>query len=87
MTAKSSFKAAYTAARAGSLFFEMPFAAEALSVLQETHKSTAQRRYSRWLSHSIQELTRPGVSAVDVARWLVPARAALYAVSAMRRAA
>jgi hypothetical protein len=87
MNAKSSFKAAYTAARAGRCFFEMPFAAEAISVLHDAHKSPLARRHSRWLSSSIPQLTRPGLTAVDVARWLAPARAALYAVAAMRRSA
>lgn len=86
MTAKASFRAAYTAARAGCVYFEMPFAAEAVAVLHDAHKSQLARRHSRWLSHSIPQLTRPGLTTVDVARWLVPARAALYAVSAMRRA-
>ena len=86
MNAKASFKAAYTAARSGRAYFEMPFAAEAISVLHDAHKSQLSRRHDRWLSSSIPQLTRPGLTPVDVARWLVPARAALYAVSAMRRA-
>ena len=39
----------------------------------------------RWLNHSIRELTPPGMSMVDTARWLIPARCAMYAISAMRR--
>ena len=87
MNAKSSFKAAYTAARSGRAYFEMPFAAEAVAVLHDAHKSQLARRHDRWLSSSIPQLVRPGLTPVDVARWLVPARAALYAVAAMRRAA
>lgn len=86
MTAQSNFKAAYTAARAGCLYFEMPFYAEA-AMVHEQRTSNAALRYTRWLNRSIPDHCRAGVSPVDVARWLVPARAALYAVSAMRRAA
>ena len=86
MTAKTAFRAAYTAARAGCLYFEMPFYAEA-AMVHEQRNSNAAKRYNRWLSRSIPDHCRSGINPVDVARWLVPARAALYAVSAMRRAA
>lgn len=39
----------------------------------------------RWMNHSIRELTPPGQSPVETARWLCSARCALYAISAMRR--
>ena len=49
---------------------------------------SAARSRDRWLSSSIPQITassRSRMSPVDVARWLVPSRCALYAISAMRR--
>ena len=46
---------------------------------------TMSQLHLRWLNHSIKELTPAGCSPLDTARWLIPARCALYAISAMRR--
>jgi hypothetical protein len=87
-TAESQWRASFSAVRAGRASLDMPFAHEAFCVVAQTRKSATAARHERWLSKSIPSLTassRSGLSLIDVARWLVPARAALYALWAMRR--
>lgn len=84
----ATWRQTYSAARSGRLYPDQPLAPIALAVLTETHKSQSSRAHSRWLSSSIPQIaanSRSRMTPVDVARWLVPSRCALYAISAMRR--
>jgi uncharacterized protein (DUF2235 family) len=86
-TASQSWRSTYSAARAGRLYPDQPMAHIAMSVLSDSHKSAARAR-DRWLSSSIPQIaasSRSRMTPVDVARWLVPSRCALYALSAARR--
>jgi hypothetical protein len=84
----ATWRSTYSAARSGRLFPDQPLASIALAVLVEAHKSQAARAHDRWLSSSIPQIaatSRSRMTPVDVARWLVPSRCALYALNAMRR--
>ena len=84
----AAWRSTYSAARSGRLFPDQPLASIAMTVLTDSHKSTAARAHDRWLSSSIPQIaasSRSRMSPVDVARWLVPSRCALYALSAARR--
>ncbi len=87
-TTSATWRSTYSAARSGRLFPDQPLATVALAVLTDSHKSQSARSRDRWLSSSIPQIaasSRSRMSPVDVARWLVPSRCALYAISAMRR--
>lgn len=87
LTPATQWRAAYSAARAGRIFLDQPMAHEALSVVADAKGSNAHRR-SRWLAQSIPDLaatSRSRLSPVDIARWLVSARAFLYLSWAARR--
>lgn len=84
----SQWRQTYSAARSGRLFPDQPLATVALAVLTDSHKSQTARAHDRWLNNSIPAIaatSRTHQTALDVARWLVPSRCALYAISAMRR--
>ena len=86
MSAKEDFHFTYGAARAGRAYFEMPFFSEAIIIHHEHAKNARIRLACRWLSHSIPQLVHgDGIKPVDVARWLIPARARFYAAAAGRR--
>ena len=84
----AQWRAAFSAARSGRVYLDQPMIHEALVVLTETKKSSLSLSHQRRLSRSIPDLaavSRSSRSAVDLARWLVPARSAIYATWAMKR--
>lgn len=89
-SARQAWASAYRAVRSSSRFplpvsFEVPLIHEAFCCIVDRDRSSASLRNQRWLEHSIPQLVSSSGSPVDVARWLVPARAALYALWALRR--
>lgn len=86
--AAAQWRAAFSDVRAGRATLDQPFAHEAFCVVALSKKSATSARHERWLNRSIPALassSRSGLSLIDVARWLVPARASIYAIWAMRR--
>jgi hypothetical protein len=84
----ATWRSTYSAARSGRLYPDQPMAHIAITVLTDSHKSAAAHAHDRWLNSSIPQIaatSRSRMTALDVARWLVPSRCALYAISAMRR--
>lgn len=84
----AQWRAAFSAARSGRVYLDQPMIHQALTVLVASQKSSLALSHQRWLTKSIPDLaavSRSSRSAVDLARWLVPARAALYAAWQLRR--
>jgi hypothetical protein len=90
-SARQNWRIAFQAARSGrALYPEQAFSVEALALLNALKRSPLNVRHDRWLSKSIADISRASKSAAGVtetARWLVPARAALYASWHLHRGA
>jgi len=88
---RKAWSDAYRAARSSSrsslpisISLDMPLFFEALMLVVDTASAL---RHRRWLSRSIPELvsSSSASNSTEVARWVVPARSALYSLWNLRR--